>query len=250
MSSRISREELSAFIDGELPPARAAEIAAALNANPELAAEAALFRQDKDWLAAAYAPVAQAPLPRAWIDRIEAAVEPSAAVLPFRPRVSFWHWAMAASVALVLGASLVWRQVQKPADSILADAEAARSGQMVAAASLEGTALPPDETQVALLKRATGLPVRAPDLRRLGWRLTALRMFSGAAELRYGDAEGRTLTVYVRKSLGTPRSDLLRHGRLRICIDQDDTVSAVIIGDISAGQMIRAAGLAYADLDL
>ena len=58
--TQISEQELHAFIDGELPPARLNEVARALALDAELAARAEAFRRDRDALAAAFAPVAAA----------------------------------------------------------------------------------------------------------------------------------------------------------------------------------------------
>jgi anti-sigma factor RsiW len=58
------------------------------------------------------------------------------------------------------------------------------------------------------------------------------------------------LTIYVRKSDGDARFDLLRRGKLRVCIWQDEVVSAVMTGDMSAGEMMRVASAAYSSLDL
>jgi anti-sigma factor RsiW len=292
----ITAEDLSAFIDGELPPPRHAEVAAALAADPTLAARAAAFRRDRDRLAQAYASVAQAPLPAAWLARIEAAVEPgpapaaapSAKILPFRPKPKtarwgnhgrsgaragwkprplpaaggLWRtlaaslprggnarlWAIAACVALLLGLGLLW-PLQPPGDTLLRQAEAARAGRTAAILALQDTTLPSAASRDALLRQATALPVRAPDLRRLGWRLDALATFRGAAQLRYGNAAGEQLTIYLRRSTGEPRFDLLRAGKLRVCVWQDDVTSAVIIADMPAGPMMRLAAAAYRDLN-
>jgi anti-sigma factor RsiW len=297
----ISAEDLSAFIDGELPPPRHAEVAAALAADPTLAARAAAFRRDRDRLAQAYAPVAQAPLPAAWLARIEAAVDPaqaaatpasatSAKILPFRPKTKTggagsrrggaWRrawplraltasgvtngarnpapsiprarnprvWAIAACLALLLGLGLLWRG-QPQNDTLLQQAEAARAGRLTTILALQNAALPPAASRDALLRQATALPVRAPDLRHLGWQLEGLTTFRGAAQLRYSNAAGQPLTIYIRRSTGEPRFDLLRQGRLRVCVWQDDVTSAVIIADMPAGPMMRLAAAAYRDLN-
>ena len=77
-----------------------------------------------------------------------------------------------------------------------------------------------------------------------------LELFGHAAQLRYVDGRHRLLTIFVRRSNGDVRFDLLRHGVIRICIWQDDVVSAVIMAPISAGEMMRIASSAYRDLNL
>ena len=63
--------------------------------------------------------------------------------------------------------------------------------------------------------------------------------------------DGSTLTLFVRPSTGVPRFDLFKTGALRVCIWQDEVVGAVMMGEMSAGQMMRVAqGAAYAALEL
>ena len=54
----------------------------------------------------------------------------------------------------------------------------------------------------------------------------------------------------MRASDGTVRFDLLRRGRARVCVWQDDVVGVVIIAPMSAGEMMRVASGAYAALNL
>jgi anti-sigma factor RsiW len=253
----ISDEELNAFIDGELAPARAVEVARALDADARLSARAQAFRQDRDVFAAAYAPVARAALPAAWLARIEQAVEkPASNVVPFPPRPAAkrpgyaYAWAAAACVALMLGWGALQLRPGPPPDSILAQAALAQSGRLAASAHFADSGLPAPEMQRELLSRATGLPVKAPDLRRLGWHLASMDLYRGAAALHYANAKSQALSVFVRRSAGAPRFDILKQGTTRVCVWQDEVVGAVMMGDMSAGQMMRVAGAAYADLDM
>ena len=59
----ISPEELSAFVDGQLDPARQAEVAAAVGRDPELAARVTALRQLDVQISSHFAPVLSAPLP-------------------------------------------------------------------------------------------------------------------------------------------------------------------------------------------
>ena len=247
----ISEEELHAFIDGELPPERAATVAAATNADPNLAARIAAFRADKAALATLYGGIAKEPVPEAWLARIEAAAAP----IPFparraAPPRATWLMALAASVLLLIGGA-IWLQPFGPAvDQILAQADAARQEKIVPATRIAGAALADAPARDALLTRVVGLHVRAPDLARLGWRLGEIDTYTQAAALRYTNADGQALTLFVRKSPGAPRFDLLKNGAVRTCIWQDEVVSAVMMGEMSAGQMMRVASAAYNDLNL
>jgi anti-sigma factor RsiW len=239
----ITEADLHAYIDGELTPERRRDVAALLERDPALAQRAAAFLADKERLAAAFGPIAQRPLPDVWVARIRMAPRPR--------RFGVAHWrAIAASVLLCLGAGGggAWL-LRPPADTILADAERARD------ATMPRTALPQPEGSDHLLRTALGLPVRAPDLEALGYRLVGVQILpvgagAHAAELVYQDGNAVRLTIYVRRSSGAARFDLLRRGSLRVCIWQDDVVGAVITGQMSAGAMMRVASRAYADLDL
>lgn len=59
----VTPEELAAFGDGELDVARAAQVEAAISANPELAAQVEAHRKLKTRLAAHFAPILTEPLP-------------------------------------------------------------------------------------------------------------------------------------------------------------------------------------------
>lgn len=238
---QVSEVELHAFLDGELPAARQEEVQAALARDPALAEKLALYALDKAALVAAFAPAAQAELPAAWLARIERAAPP-------RPRAAR-RLALAASLALALGATLYAGLHQAP-PSILQQAEAARAGRL-AALGASPAVLPPPGARDALLRSALRLPVRVPDLARFGYRLVAMELYGGpSAGLRYRRGDGRELDVFLRRSDGHARFDLLREGRERICLWQDDVVGAVLSGEMSAGEMMRLASLAYATLNL
>ncbi|QPC99422.1 anti-sigma factor family protein [Qipengyuania soli] len=108
----ISREEIAAFADGELSPERQAVVAAAVAADPDLAAQVEAHRALKAQLAAHFAPIAEQPVP----DHLAAMLRPKEAeVVDFaaarerveaRRRLPRWAIyagpALAASLALAL----------------------------------------------------------------------------------------------------------------------------------------------------
>jgi anti-sigma factor RsiW len=239
-AASIADEELHAFIDGELPPERAAAVQAALAAEPALAARVASYQADKSALRALFGPVAERPLPSAWRSRI-------ARHTALR-RPATWRMGIAAGVVLALlgsGALLL-----RGGDKVLAEAQAAHDGALPATRVIAGSTLAQSGAD-ATLQATLGLPVRAPDLQKFGYRLVAVDFYRGpAAGLVYRNAQSVNLTIYLRKSAGDARFDLLRRGKLRVCIWQDEVVSAVMTGDMSAGEMMRVASAAYAALDL
>jgi anti-sigma factor RsiW len=243
-----TEEELHAFVDNELSPPRRAEIAQILSDDAELAGRVAAYAADRDRLRLALRGIAGQTVPAAWSARIEAAMAPKPATVATR------RYAIAASVALVLSAAAIARWTWPRGDTILADAQAARNGTLAGRSQILTEPLPPLATRNALLQSTVGLHVRAPDLHRFGFQLAGLALFgppgAGAAQLQYRDGMQRVLTIYVRPSDGTVRFDLLRQGSMRVCVWQDDVVGAVIMADMSAGEMMRVASRAYSDLSL
>ena len=68
----ISNEELHAFIDGELDPARNAEIATIVGADTHLAERIAAYQSDKKQLEHVYERLDARPLPEQWLRLIAA----------------------------------------------------------------------------------------------------------------------------------------------------------------------------------
>ena len=107
----VTREEIAAFADGQLDPAREAEIAALVEADPALAEQVRAHRALRERLGAHFAPILEAPLP----ERLTAPLTEKPAVIDFaaardkreRARVlPRWTWfagpALAASLALAV----------------------------------------------------------------------------------------------------------------------------------------------------
>ena len=239
----VTEDELHAYVDGALDDARQGEVADLLRKDAVLAGRVAGYRRDRDCLVAALSGAAARPIPAGWAERIEAATARR------RPPSIDRRTALAASVALALagGAAVTWRWSRR--DTILADAQSARDGRMAAETSAS-SALGDPATRDARLEAALGLPVRTPNLRRFGFQLARVDVFARAVQLGYADAQRRDLTIYIRRSDGSVRFDLLRQGANRLCIWQDDVIAAVIIAPLSAGEMMRVASSAYDDLNL
>src|SRR6266581_2209014 len=67
----ISKEEMHAFIDGELDPMRAAEVARLVATDPVLAARVDAFRSDKKRLEQIYGALRDLPVPPKWLQFVE-----------------------------------------------------------------------------------------------------------------------------------------------------------------------------------
>jgi anti-sigma factor RsiW len=250
----ISKEDLHAFIDGELDPVRAAEFAKLVATDPVLSATVDAFRSDKKRLNEIYGMVPELPLPPKWLHVVENQ--------PVRQRRSLGAYfsrpgfvAVAASLLLVVGLSLAYERIIVPnEEAIVVEALAARQDSIRPAESFAAASLAP-EGRNQVLTTSLSMTLKAPDLSKMGYQLADIRVYSGipggkSVELSYRDAQNRLFTLYLRHPSSAPRVDLVERGDLRICIWQDDIIGSVMLGQMSAGEMARIASLAYAGLNL
>ena len=238
----ISDEELHAYIDGALEENRALAVREALATDAGLAQRVALFQADKAMLKAVYAPLADRPLPSEWIARAHRRARPQ---MPWRLTAAI----AAAILVMVASGPLVWRHYAP-----------ARSGDVVELAldAREGTpvgerhSVTGDGAKTQLydsaFRQAVASNVRIPDLSRMGYRLQGLHIYDKAAEILYRGPQNQLFTLYVRRSDGTARFDQFERRGLRVCIWQDDQISTVMAGDVSAAAMQRLATLSYTGL--
>ena len=248
----INEQELHAFIDGELEPERAAEIAKLVTGDAALAAQIAAFRSDKEQLGDIHAALDKRPVPAEWLRLIE---QRGRFGRPLSRARTTWM-AIAAALLLVLGTWTAFEvQTVAGADAIIGEALAARVDSFRPQQVIDTSALAPSEDRNQVLTSALAMNLKVPDMSKLGYQLAAIRVYSGvpggkAVELRYRGGEDRVFTLYVRHPNGPARVDLLQRDDLRICIWQDEVIGTVMLGQMSAGEMARAASAAYAGLNL
>jgi anti-sigma factor RsiW len=235
----ISDEDLHAYIDGALDENRALAVREALAQNAALAQRVKLFQADKAMFKTVYAPLAERPLPAEWIARAHRRAQPKNRWLK--------AYAIAAALLVVAVSPLAWRYVA-PASrpdvvELALDArEGAGGGSIVTGDELKAGRYD------AALKQAVTSDVHIPDLDRLGYRLRGLHLYDKAAEILYRGPQGQLFTLYVRRSDGSARFDQFERRGLRVCIWQDDQISTVMAGNITAAAMQRLATLSYTGL--
>jgi anti-sigma factor RsiW len=252
----ISEQELHAFVDGELDPNRAEEVAKLINSDVVVAARIAAFRSDKYRLAHLFEEVRERPLPEEWVLAIRSRplrLQPSHLTAYLSKRSIF---AIAACLLLMLGLGLVLeRFFASSEDAIVAEALAARQQVMRPQQVFSAATLAEAAERNQLMATVLAMTLKAPDLSKMGYRLDDIRVFAGlpggkAIELSYRDPQNRIFTLYVRHPSSPARVDLIQRDGMRICIWQDDVLGAVMLGEMSAGEMARIASLAYAGLTL
>ena len=237
----ISDEDLHAYIDGALAEDRALLVRKALAADPALAERVALFAADKAMFKAVYAPAAERPVPAEWIARVHRPARPSAG----------WRQASAIAAVLLVVAMgpLAWRYYAPPTGTDVVEmALDARDGVLAGVRhAVTNDDLKTDRYNAAL-RQAVASNVRIPDLGRMGYRLKGLHLYGKAAEILYRGPQNQLFTLYVRRSDGSARFDQFERRGLRVCIWQDDQISTVMAGDVSAAAMQRLATLSYTGL--
>lgn len=205
---RVSDSELNALVDGELDPARQAEIEAWLVDNSEAAQRVARYRAQNAGLHALYDDILNEELPARTVALLDAR----------RAGVPTWA-AMAAAIALfVVGAAGGW--------IVRGEAPPGIDTQIASA-----PAVPPIDTQVLMQRAAMahvvshqdelrspatggsaamadyiadrmGKPVRVPRLNTFGYEMVGSRVLPDtdgpAAQFVFADENGRKVSLYVR----------------------------------------------------
>jgi anti-sigma factor RsiW len=247
MSDAVSEGDLHAFIDGELPPERAAAVEAAVARDPLLAARVHSFRADKLALLAAYGPLADAPVPAVLLRAARTGSSRSATRRWGRPLALAGAAALAASVLLTL-------IPRAPRDPAIEQALAARENARTPSRELDGHDLAGIEAANQAMSDMLANPTRVPDLRRAGFQLVSAELYgrtrSDAVQLRYEDAQRRLFTVFLRPSAGPDAFEVTERGPVRICVWQNVDITAVMTGEMSTPELFRLASLAYSSLGL
>ncbi len=231
MTNRITDTDLSAFLDGELESGRAAQVEQELAIDTTLARRLNAFAADRRLTAALFAPVAGLDLPAAWQLRLSRPTRP-----PAIRSLPVWAALAAGIVLAVIGARF---------------ALAPRGDQLIAEALQAGqTGLSPPSQTHAALPVIGGMAVRPPDLARFGLALAAVGVHPAehAVSFLYRNPAGEQVTLFVRPSPGSTRFEMTQSGGFRVCIWQDDVLTAVLAGHMEAGAMMRLAAAAYAAL--
>jgi anti-sigma factor RsiW len=238
----INDEDLHAYIDGALSEERALQVRQAMAEDAALAERAALFQADKAMFKSVYGPLADRPLPAEWIARAHRRRT--------RPRMNLaLAGAIAATLLVVAGSPLVWQYaaVLKSGD-VVDVALDAREGTAPKAELIATDGSPKVERYDTALRQAVASNVHVPDLSRMGYRLAGLHLYDKAAEILYRGPQNQLYTLYVRHSDGTARFDQFARRGVRVCIWQDDQITTVMAGDVSAAAMQRLATLSYTGL--
>lgn len=247
--SPIGLDELSAYVDGELPRDRRAAVDEHLAKDADNAARVALYRRHDDDLRQALAPLAEAGLTRS----LEAALSQDAS----RRRRSHLRIAAAAALLLVVaGAAGWWYHAERARALVVAGlvhrAAVAHLSYMAAPAS-DGAA---PALLTERLRRIVGRGAAPPDLAEMGYEWAGGALLgpetAPALLLVYRNGAGDVVSCYYdsEPSAGETQYRVTQSGAITIVYRLDEGVGYAVVGAATPDVLTRIAEMSYrADAD-
>lgn len=257
--SRLHDDDLHAYVDDRLAPARRAEVDAWLAEDAAAAERMQAYRTQNRALHQLFDPVLDEPVPT----RLSAV----AAARPVRragqARAVRLPLALAAGIAMALAGGIVgWlaRDRMTPAETTLASSLPHHAAIAHAVFSpdvrrpVEITA-EQEEQLVAWLSKRLGTPVRPPRLGAAGFELVGGRLLPGGkgpvAQFMYQDASGQRLTLYVSNEITANQDTAFRfaeEGAIRVFYWIDGRFGYALSAAMPKDELARAAKLVYDQL--
>lgn len=247
---RITEADLHAYVDGELPDARRAEVEELIGASAEDTARAGAYGRLNDELRAHYDGVLAEPLPERLLER------------PTRRRLGIVR-AAAAMGWLGLGALLGWQLHGVTAldsrSSAPAWAHRAAAAHIVYSPEVRHpveVGADQEAHLVAWLSKRLGTALKIPQLGGIGYSLVGGRLLPGehgpVAQFMYQDAQGQRLTLYVRTNREQGRETAFRfaqEGSVRVFYWIDRGLGLALSGEIEKEELLRVATTVYQQLN-
>ena len=244
----MSEQDLHAYVDGQLDPARNAEIAAYLGANPQALARAEAYRKQNQTLHALFDPTLEEPLPAA-LQRRQSRSNPQ------------WQRVAAMVSTLALGLVLGYglRGVTAPVVGPMALSKQAAFAHVAFVPEV----LHPVEVSakqeahlVNWLSKRLGGDVRAPHLSSAGFELMGGRLLPSeagpAAQFMYQDNRGQRLTLYVKREPARDAETAFRFAKengISVFYWIDSDFGYALSGDLPKGDLLKVAETVYRQLN-
>lgn len=247
-SQPIEENDLQAYVDNRLDPARRTEVETYLAAHPEDAKRVQAYRQQNELLSAMFDPVLEEPVPS-----------------PLR-RPEFLRWsrglrygAMAAS--LVLATMLGW-YVRGTQQEDIIYATLARQAAVAHVVYVPEVQHPvevraeQEEHLTKWLSKRLGMPVHAPHLGAAGYELVGGRLLPGgekpAAQFMYQDARGQRLTLYISADSKDGKETAFRYARegdVSVFYWIDGSYGYALSGEMDRERLLTVAEAVYRELN-
>ena len=246
MTDPVREDDLHAYVDGALPEARRIEVEAWLAAHPDDAARVQAWAAQNRALHGAFDAVLNEPLP---IDLVRAARRQPAR-MPYKAAAAVLGFVASGLIGYGVGL-----RTDQPAPAPLHFARDAAIAHAVFSPEVRH----PVEVDaahaahlVSWLSKRVGTQIKAPDFGAAGFGLLGGRLLSDesgpVAQFMYQDADGRRVTLYVRRAVAGNRETAFRHAtengvEVFYWIDRD--FGYALSGQIARPDMQKLADAAY-----
>jgi len=245
----VSESDLHAYVDGVLPPARAAEVDAYLAERPEEATRVAGYREQLLALRREFDATLDEPLPQ-------------------RLQVPRFYWArplmryVAVVAWLTIGGVAGWQLHAYTADKRIDTTAWARRAAIAHVVYSPEVRHPVEVAAneeahlVRWLSKRLGTSLKIPNLGDIGYALVGGRLLPGdrgpVAQFMYQDGKGQRLTLYVRVNTDDSRETAFRfaqeHG-VGVFYWLDRTLGYALSGEVDKSELLRVATAVYRQLN-
>ena len=254
--SAVTQDTLLAYADGQLPAEEIEAVEAFLAANPDAAAEVALWSRQTDAIATLFAPVAAEPVPARLRPRRLAAE-----IASHRSRSLGWAAAAMVLVGLGLGAGWFARPLFEPANtaSTVLIADAVNAHNVFIAENRHAVEVPASDGEhlTTWLSNRLATPLDAPDLSAEGFTLVGGRLLPGthdiggrAAQLMYESPASERVTVYVTAALpeGRPAYQFANYDGAEAFYWANARITCTVVGTLPPDRMKALSQAVYRQL--
>lgn len=271
----VTENDIQAYIDAALSPARQTEVEAYLTAHPDEAERVAAYHAQKLALQALFRPVLDEAVPESLLALSSApaglrpaSALPAAAAVDRPPRPFLARWSLqriaAGFLIAALGGVAGWlgHAQYQPLDAV------ARLPALPRQAAVAHVVFSPDvrrpvevraeqeDQLVAWLSKRLGTPVHPPKLGALGYELIGGRLLPGnsgpVAQFMYHDASGQRLTLYVTTENTANQETGFRfaqEGPVNVFYWIDGKFGYALSASIAKGELARVATAVYDQLE-
>jgi len=249
---RVTDDELSAYIDGELHHRDRSRVEAWLANNPDEMARIETYRRQNDALRSLHHAVINSPVPAKMLDMLEAPVN--------RRQLPVWGQVAAALLLMVLGGAGGWSirdwREEPTVVSLPSFVERAVGAHFVYTSEV----LHPVEVEadredhlVAWLSKRLGNPLKAPRLDSIGYQLVGGRLLEDtgtpAAQFMYEDTAGRRITVYMRSYDGRDTAfKFFQSGDIAAFYWIDAPFAYALAGELPRADLMEISRIVYKNL--
>ena len=244
----ITENDLHAYVDQRLDPARRAQVEAYLEATPDAAERVRTFRQQNELLRAAFDGVLQEEIP---------------ARLTRPPHVKRrWYDYGAVAATLVLGVTLGWlmrgESFSEEPFTVALPRQAAIAHVVYTPEVLHPVEVGADQEDhlVKWLSKRLNTSVTAPQLQSVGYALEGGRLLPGedgpAAQLMYRDTAGQRLTLYIRTGLKGNTETAFRYAKedaVSVFYWVDGITAYALSGEMDRERLLNVAQAVYEKLN-